>query len=224
MYKNFKKKTNILVQHQNSKKTLIYVKQGLIWQFINIWSKQLKRNITKVTPNNSQLTALAGSPQPFIASCLSCSMKGIRWPTAFFITLADLITWGKNIFPAPNRSPTMAMPCDTWRRSLLKIHKTSSFWCHPKVLTVKFTHVLIPPLRSSASCHARLSLSVCVLDTCSWSSLFSPWVFQWLSGSVTFSWSLKRIFDCLFLMVWISFQYSATSLGSISFAFLVNPA
>ena len=58
-------------------------------------------------------------------------MKGIKCATAFFITLADLITCkrilnmecqnekktiadyntcGKNIFPAPKRSPTMDMP------------------------------------------------------------------------------------------------------------------
>ena len=58
-------------------------------------------------------------------------MKGIKCATAFFITLADLITCtrniehgmpkrkktiahystcGRNIFPAPKRSPTMDMP------------------------------------------------------------------------------------------------------------------
>ncbi|WAR19104.1 STX5-like protein, partial [Mya arenaria] len=42
------------------------------------------------------------APEVFILSWRSTSMKGIRWPTAFFITRADLITWGRNIFPAPN--------------------------------------------------------------------------------------------------------------------------
>jgi len=40
----------------------------------------------------------------------SASMNGVRWATAFFITRADLTTWGRNILPAPNRSPTTLMP------------------------------------------------------------------------------------------------------------------
>lgn len=44
------------------------------------------------------------------SSSFSFSINGIRWPTAFFITLADLITCGKNIFPAPKRSPTVPIP------------------------------------------------------------------------------------------------------------------
>jgi len=40
-------------------------------------------------------------------------MNGTRYPTAFFITLADLITWGRNIRPEPNRSPTTDMPWST---------------------------------------------------------------------------------------------------------------
>ncbi len=47
-------------------------------------------------------TAAAGS--------FSASMYGIRWATAFFITRADFTTWGRNILPAPNRSPTTFMP------------------------------------------------------------------------------------------------------------------
>ena len=50
-------------------------------------------------------------PVDFILSSLSFSINGIRWPTAFFITRADLITWGRNILPAPNKSPTIPMPC-----------------------------------------------------------------------------------------------------------------
>ena len=43
-------------------------------------------------------------------SSFSASMKGIRWATAFFITRALLTTCGRNILPAPNRSPTTFMP------------------------------------------------------------------------------------------------------------------
>lgn len=42
---------------------------------------------------------------------LSCSMKGMRCATAFFMTRADLMTCGRNILPAPNKSPTTLMPC-----------------------------------------------------------------------------------------------------------------
>ena len=34
----------------------------------------------------------------------------MRWATAFFITRALFTTWGRNIRPDPNRSPTMFMP------------------------------------------------------------------------------------------------------------------
>ena len=40
----------------------------------------------------------------------SCSMNGIRWATACFITRADFTTCGRNILPEPNRSPTTFMP------------------------------------------------------------------------------------------------------------------
>ncbi len=40
----------------------------------------------------------------------SFSMNGSRYATAFFITRADFTTWGKNILPEPNRSPTTFMP------------------------------------------------------------------------------------------------------------------
>ncbi|ETH50634.1 homocysteine S-methyltransferase [Bordetella pertussis H973] len=40
----------------------------------------------------------------------SSSMKGIRCATACFITRADFTTCGRNILPAPNRSPTTFMP------------------------------------------------------------------------------------------------------------------
>ena len=37
-------------------------------------------------------------------------MNGCRYATAFFITRADFTTCGKNILPAPNKSPTTFMP------------------------------------------------------------------------------------------------------------------
>ena len=37
-------------------------------------------------------------------------MYGTRWATAFFITRALFTTCGRNIFPAPNRSPTTFIP------------------------------------------------------------------------------------------------------------------
>src|ERR1022692_3451453 len=40
----------------------------------------------------------------------SASMKGKRYLTACFMTRALLTTWGKNILPAPKRSPTTFMP------------------------------------------------------------------------------------------------------------------
>ena len=40
----------------------------------------------------------------------SSSMNGTRWPTACFMTRADLTTCGRNILPAPKRSPTTFMP------------------------------------------------------------------------------------------------------------------
>ncbi len=40
----------------------------------------------------------------------SASMYGTRWPTACFITRADFTTCGRNILPAPKRSPTTFIP------------------------------------------------------------------------------------------------------------------
>ena len=40
----------------------------------------------------------------------SSSMNGTRWPTACFITRADFTTCGRNILPAPKRSPTTFIP------------------------------------------------------------------------------------------------------------------
>ncbi len=40
----------------------------------------------------------------------SASMRGSRYATAFFMTRADLTTCGRNILPAPKRSPTTFMP------------------------------------------------------------------------------------------------------------------
>ena len=40
----------------------------------------------------------------------SASINGCKCATAFFITRALFTTWGKNIFPAPNKSPTTFIP------------------------------------------------------------------------------------------------------------------
>ena len=40
----------------------------------------------------------------------SASRYGMRTATAFFMTRALLTTWGRNIRPAPNRSPTTFIP------------------------------------------------------------------------------------------------------------------
>ena len=37
-------------------------------------------------------------------------MYGNKYATAFFITLADLTTCGRNILPSPNKSPTIFIP------------------------------------------------------------------------------------------------------------------
>jgi len=45
------------------------------------------------------------------AAAFSASMNGSRYATAFFITRALRTTWGRNIRPEPNRSPTTFIPC-----------------------------------------------------------------------------------------------------------------
>ena len=52
-------------------------------------------------------------PAPLLLSpafSFSFSMKGVRYATAFFITRALFTTCGRNIFPAPKRSPTCRIP------------------------------------------------------------------------------------------------------------------
>ena len=49
-------------------------------------------------------------PLPLAPGSFAASMKGRRCATAFFMTRADFTTWGRNILPAPNRSPTTFMP------------------------------------------------------------------------------------------------------------------
>ena len=53
--------------------------------------------------------AFTASPRAAIAA-FSASMNGVRYATDFFITRADFTTCGKNILPAPNKSPTTLMP------------------------------------------------------------------------------------------------------------------
>ncbi len=55
--------------------------------------------------------AITTRPADFVApGSFSASMYGTRWATARFMTRALLTTWGRNILPAPNRSPTTFMP------------------------------------------------------------------------------------------------------------------
>ena len=49
-------------------------------------------------------------PPARITSRFSSSMNGSRCATAFFIARALFTTCGRNIFPAPKRSPTIFMP------------------------------------------------------------------------------------------------------------------
>ena len=43
-------------------------------------------------------------------SVFASSINGNKYATAFFITLADFTTCGRNIFPSPNKSPTIFIP------------------------------------------------------------------------------------------------------------------
>ena len=55
-------------------------------------------------------SAARASPDSLASRAFSSSIYGIRCATACFITRADLTTCGKNILPAPNKSPTMFIP------------------------------------------------------------------------------------------------------------------
>ena len=60
-------------------------------------------------PAASLLAVPAARWACFLAS-FSASMNGVRTATLFFITRALFTTCGKNILPAPNRSPTIPIP------------------------------------------------------------------------------------------------------------------
>ena len=60
----------------------------------------------------------SATPLSFSCNWRSFSMYGTRYPTAFFITRADLMTWGRNIRPEPNRSPTTDIPWPFTRHTL----------------------------------------------------------------------------------------------------------
>ena len=54
---------------------------------------------------------VASNTLPFdLISVFSASINGFKCATACFITRADLTTCGKNISPAPNKSPTTFIP------------------------------------------------------------------------------------------------------------------
>ncbi|MCY1358946.1 hypothetical protein D9M69_454960 [compost metagenome] len=88
-----------------------------------------------------RILPLASGLSPF-----SASMKGIRWATACFITRADFTTWGRNILPAPNRSPTTFMPAISGPSitSMGRAH----FWRHSSVSS---TMKVVMPLTSACS-------------------------------------------------------------------------
>ena len=54
--------------------------------------------------------AMTMRPWGFAPADFSASMNGIRYATAFFMTRALFTTCGKNILPAPNKSPTTLIP------------------------------------------------------------------------------------------------------------------
>src|SRR5205809_483253 len=54
--------------------------------------------------------AMTMRPCGFAPADFSASMNGSKYATAFFITRALFTTCGRNILPAPNRSPTTLIP------------------------------------------------------------------------------------------------------------------
>ena len=56
------------------------------------------------------IVPLVSLPPTAPDSAFSASIYGSRYATAFFITRADFTTWGRNILPAPKRSPTTFIP------------------------------------------------------------------------------------------------------------------
>ena len=81
----------------------------------------------------------------------SASMNGMRWPTACFITRADFTTCGRNILPAPKRSPTTFMPA---------ISGPSITWIGPRAACCRASSVssmmkVVMPLTSA--CDSRAS-------------------------------------------------------------------
>lgn len=59
----------------------------------------------------SPLTVATSTRPALVVPSFRCaSIRGCRMATAFFIVRAVLTTCGRNIFPAPNSSPTMFIP------------------------------------------------------------------------------------------------------------------
>jgi len=84
----------------------------------SITSKLLQRSTTPTmffpmsctSPFTVAMTILPFERPASPVRAFSASMKGSSHATARFITRADLTTCGRNILPAPNRSPTTFMP------------------------------------------------------------------------------------------------------------------
>lgn len=72
-----------------------------------IWGKRCVRKCVRTL--RGRLTFSSVEPDSAIISSLSFSMKGIRWPTAFFMTRADLMTCKRT------RMSTATSKCETRR-------------------------------------------------------------------------------------------------------------
>ena len=141
--------------------------------------------------------ALTAAMSPARCSAFSSSMYGVSHATAFFITRADLTTCGRNILPAPKRSPTTLMPSISgpsmtlsglpyfWRASSvsssMNLSMPLSSACSRRFSTVASRHersssIFLPPcpLKRSASSSKRSVASARRLSntssTCSSSS------------------------------------------------------
>ncbi|MNF92042.1 hypothetical protein D3C84_746750 [compost metagenome] len=118
-----------------------------------------------------RILPLASGLSPF-----SASMKGIRWATACFITRADLTTWGRNILPEPNRSPTTFMPAISgpsmtsmgrahcWRNSSV----SSTMW-----VVMPLTSACLSRSTTSQPRHSSVSASLTLPSPLYWSAIAS---------------------------------------------------
>mmetsp|Transcript_10025 Transcript_10025/g.25467 ORF Transcript_10025/g.25467 Transcript_10025/m.25467 type:complete len:218 (-) Transcript_10025:200-853(-) len=107
-----------------------------------------------ITPAFSASISAGSLPAARAASSFSFSMNGMRWPTPLFITRADLITCGRNILPAPNRSPITFMPS---MRGPSMMRSGFSYLPHVRASSISFTMCSSMPLMRA--CSMRFSSS-----------------------------------------------------------------